>query len=127
MMKKTDNFSRTIKVGRIAHRTDLYTDPNNGKQYIRFNLAINKNKDKPDYYACVVYSEPARYFDRHIRIGDKVLVVGTDDIKQKQSSAGMNYKSQQVIADAVYLYDSDAARKIIDEMQNMFSLMQVVM
>lgn len=127
MMKKTDNFSRTIKVGRIAHRTDLYTDPNNGKQYIRFNLAINKNKDKPDYYACVVYSELARYFDRHIRIGDKVLVVGTDDIKQKQSSAGMNYKSQQVIADAVYLYDSDAARKIIDEMQNMFSLMQVVM
>lgn len=125
--KKSDNFSKTIKLGRIAHRTDLYTDPSNCKQYIRFSLAINKSKDKPDYYSCVVYNATARYFDRHIRTGDKVLIVGTDCVAQKVNGNGMHYKLQQVTADSVFMYDSKEAKALLDEMETLFHFIPVCM
>lgn len=121
MMKKTDNFSKTIKVGRIASISDVRTDINSGKQLILFTLAVNKDKDKPDYYNCTAYNATGRYVERYIRIGDKVVVIGSDSITVKKAANGMQYKSVQIIADSVLKYDSEEAVTILNAMQNVFS------
>lgn len=121
MMKKTDNFSKTIKVGRVASLSDIRTDMNSGRQLIKFTLAINKDKDKPDYYPCIAYNTTCRYVERYIHAGDKILITGTDCISFKKASNGMQYKSVQVEADTVLLYDSEEAVAILNAMQNVFS------
>ena len=84
MMKKSDNFSKTIKVGRIASVSDLRTNTTNGRQCVVFTIAINKPDEKPDYYNCIAYNGVARNMDRYIRVGHKVLVIGTESIISKK-------------------------------------------
>lgn len=125
MMKKTDNFSKTIKVGRVASLSDIRTDMNSGRQLIKFTLAINKDKDKTDYYNCITYNATGRYVERYIRIGEKVVVIGSDSITVKKAANGMQYKSVQIIADSVLKYDSEEAVAILNAMQNVFSYASV--
>ena len=122
MMNRTDNFSKTIKVGRIASISDLRTDTSNGKQFIRFTLAVNKDKDKPDYYPCIAFNATCRYIDRYISVGNKVVVIGSDSITLKKMGKDVQCKSVQIIADSVYLYESDEAVAILNAMQNIFFL-----
>lgn len=122
MMNRTDNFSKTIKVGRIASISDLRTDTSNGKQFIRFTLAVNKYHDKPDYYSCVAFNATCRYIDRYISVGNKVVVIGSDSITLKKMGKDVQCKSVQIVADFVFLYESDEAIEILNAMQNMFSL-----
>lgn len=121
MMKKTDNFSRTIKVGRVAAKSSVYTDMKDGRQYVRFTLAVNKDKDKPDYYNCIAYNASGRYVDRHIQVGDKILVIGTDSFSVNKAANGMLYKSVYVEADKVFPYESEAAEAILDASLSLFS------
>lgn len=120
-MKKTDNFSKTIKVGRVASLSDIRTDMNSGRQFIKFTLAINKDRDKPDYYNCIAYNATGRYVERYIHVGDKVVVIGSDSIIVKKAANGMQYKSVQIIADSVLQYESEEAVAILNAMQNVFS------
>lgn len=121
MMKKTDNFSKTIKVGRVASISDVRTDTNSGKQFIRFTLAVNKDKDKPDYYPCIAYNTTGRHVERYIHVGDKVVVIGSDSISLKKIAKDVQYKSVQIIADSVLPYESEEAVAILNAMQNVFS------
>lgn len=120
-MKQTDNFSKTIKVGRVAYLSDICTELSSGKQYIRFTLAINKDNAKPDYYPCIAYNATGRYVERYIHVGDKVVVIGSDFITLKKVSKDLQYKSVQIIADSVLPYDSEEAVSVLNAMQNVFS------
>ncbi len=121
MIQKTDNFSKTIKVGRVAHRSYVCTDMNDGRQYVKFTLAVNKDKDKPDYYSCIAYNATGRYVDRYVQIGDKILVIGTDRLTVNKAANGMQYKSVCVEADTVLPYGSEAAEAILDASQSLFN------
>ncbi len=121
MIQKTDNFSKTIKVGRVAHRSYVCTDMNDGRQYVKFTLAINKDKDKPDYYPCIAYNATGRYVDRHIKVGDKIVLIGTDCITVNKAANGMQYKSVQIEADTVVPYESEAAGAILDASHSLFN------
>ena len=124
MMKKTDNFSKTIKVGRVAAKSSVYTDMKDGRQYVRFTLAVNKDKDKPDYYNCIAYNASGRYMDRHIQVGDKILVIGTDSFLANKAANGMQYKSVLVEADTVLRYGTADAEAILSASQPLFNCTQ---
>lgn len=120
-MTLTDNFSKTIKVGRVAYLSDICTEVSSGKQYIRFTLAINKDNAKPDYYPCIAYNAIGRYVERYIHVGDKVVVIGSDFITLKKVSKDLQHKSVQIIAESVLPYDSEEAVSVLNAMQNVFS------
>ena len=120
-MKQTDNFSKTIKVGRVASLSDICTEVSSGKQYIRFTLAVNKDNAKPDYYPCIAYNATGRYVERYIHVGDKVVIIGSDFINLKKIAKDVQYKSVQIIADSVLQYDSEEAVSVLNAMQNVFS------
>ncbi len=112
-MKKTDNFSRTIKVGRIAQRSCVYTDTTDGKQYVRISLAVNKDNEKADFFECLACNAAARFVDRYADIGTKVLLLGSDRIISYRDTKGVQHKTTQVIADAVIPYDSETATVLL--------------
>jgi single-stranded DNA-binding protein len=119
-MKKTDNFSKTIKVGRIAHISDLKTNISDCRQCIYFTIAINKTDDKPDYYNCIAYNTAARHMERYIRKGCKVLVIGTESITSKKGHNGMINKSVLCTAEKVLDYNSSEAQQLIATINNFF-------
>ena len=122
MINRTDNFSKTIKVGRIASISDLRTDLDSGKQFIRFTLAVNKYQDKPDYYPCIAHNATCRYIDRYVSVGNKVVIIGSDSITLKKIGKDVQCKSVQIIADSVLPYDSEEAVSVLNAMQNVFAL-----
>lgn len=121
MMMKSDNFSKTIKVGRIASLSEIRTEIETGRQLIRFTLAINKDKDKPDYYPCIAYNSVGRFVERYIHVGDKILLIGADKLIQNKGTNGMQYKSIQVDADFVFLYESETTVTILTVIQQLLS------
>lgn len=121
MMNKSDNFSKTIKVGRIASVSDLRTNITSGRQCVEFTIAVNKPDEKPDYYNCIAYNAVARNMDRYIRVGHKVLVIGTESIISKKGHNGMQYKSIHVDADFVFLYESETTVTILTVIQQLLS------
>lgn len=120
MMKKTDNLSRTIQVGRIANVSDLKTNISDGRQCVHFTLAINKMEDKPDYYNCISYNAIARYIERYIRKGAKVLILGNEKITVKKSANGLFYKSVFIEAEKVLEADSEKARQVLEIINSIF-------
>lgn len=120
-LRSTDNFSKTIKVGRIASVSDLRTNTTNGRQCVEFTIAINKPDEKPDYYNCIAYNGVARNMDRYIRVGHKVLLIGTESIILKKGHNGMQYKSIHVDADFVFLYESETTVTILTVIQQLLS------
>lgn len=122
--KKTDNFSRTIKVGRVAQRSCIYTDTTDGRQYVKFSVAVNKDKEKADFFECTAYNAQARYIDRYADVGTKVLLLGSDRIISYMDARGVQHKTTQVIADTVMAYDSEAAQALLEMMNGIFSYSQ---
>lgn len=124
MLKKTDNFSRTIKVGRVSQRSCVYTDTKDGKQYVRISLAVNKDNEKSDFFECLAVSAAARFVDRYADVGTKVLIIGFDRIISYRDAKGVQHKTTQVVTDTVLSYDSEMAQSILEMLRNIFDYSQ---
>lgn len=118
--RSTDNFSKSIKVGRIADRSDLRTDVDTGRQLVKFSLAVNNKSTKADFFDCVAYNAEARKIDQSMPKGKKVVVLGTDITGSYVDKKGVKHKTLTVIADNTYLYDSPQARKILKCLEHLF-------
>ena len=67
----------SVRTGRFTDKPELKTS-NNGKQFVKFTLAVNSRKEQADFFEYVAWDANARYIDRYVRKGTKVWVLGTD-------------------------------------------------
>lgn len=69
-------LNTAILMGRITHTPDLKTTQG-GKDFLRFTLAVNRDKENADFIDCLAWEKTANmiynYFDR----GSMIAVEGT--------------------------------------------------
>lgn len=62
--------------GGIVRKPTLDTSTN-GKKYTKFTVAVNKYKDKADFFPCVAWGDQAESIVDYTDKGSKVVVSGT--------------------------------------------------
>lgn len=118
--KKTDNFSKSIRCGRIAKCSDLCTGTD-GRQYIKFSVAVNKDKEKADFFECTAYNAKARYIEHYAPVGTKGIILGTDISNRYTDKKNISHTTIKVIVDNVFLHGTQEAQQILNIMNNLFS------
>ncbi len=118
--RKSDTYKKSFCVGRIADFSDLCTD-SNGMQYIKFSVAVNQNKDKPDFFNYIAYNSKARKIERYISEGMKKFVVfGTDVTGSYKDKHGTKHKTNTTVCLDIFPVDKNSANEIIVSLESIF-------
>lgn len=117
--KKPDTYKKSFCIGRIAKRSDLLTGTD-GRQYVKFSVAVNQNKEKADFFDYIAYNINARYVDRHIHKGIKVIVAGTDTTGNYTDKKGQKHKTQTSICLFCYPTESTEGQNIMRMVNDSF-------
>ena len=106
------NFS--VRTGRFVNDPELRTS-DNGKQFIKFTLAVNARKGQADFFEYIVWNENARYIDRYVRKGTKVWVLGTDRTDTYTDKNGVKRKSFTTACEKISIVGSRAAQEAYEK------------
>lgn len=106
------NFS--VRTGRFTDNPELKTS-NNGKQFVKFTLAVNSRKEKADFFEYIAWDASARYIDRYVRKGTKVWVLGTDRTDTYTDKNGVKRKSFTTICEKISIAESRAAQEAYEQ------------
>lgn len=118
-IKTPDTYKKSFCVGRIAEYSDLRTD-SQGRQFIKFTVAVNQNKEKPDFFKYIAYNNKARKIDRFIRKGMKVVVFGTDTTDCYKDKKGTVHKTHTSVCIDIVPVDINTENEIIVSLESIF-------
>lgn len=62
-------------IGRITKDLEMQ-QTNNGKNYVRFTLAVNRDKDNADFISCVAWNKTAELICNYHQKGSQIGVTG---------------------------------------------------
>lgn len=71
--RRKDNFLIVFLCGYVSKRSDLMVDKT-GRQYVKFTVAVNHTDEPTEFHKLIAYNPEARYIDRFVRVGNKVVV-----------------------------------------------------
>lgn len=118
-----DTYKKSYCVGRISRFSDLCTD-SNGMQYIKFSVAVNQNKEKPDFFDFIAYNSKARKIERYIRKGMKVIVFGTDTTGSYKDKNGTVHKTNTTVCLDIFPIDKNSENEIIVSLESIFNAIE---
>lgn len=106
------NFS--VRTGRFTDNPELKTS-NNGKQFVKFTLAVNSRKEQADFFEYVAWDANARYIDRYVRKGTKVWISGNDKMNPYTDKNGVKRKSFITVCEKISIVESRAAQEAYEQ------------
>lgn len=100
--QRNDNFSFSIRCGRLTDHSELRTG-DDGRQFVRFSIAVNRNAEKADYFNYIAFNDKARFIDRYCHKGTKVIIIGIDETSSYQDKKGVKHKTNTTICEDIHI------------------------
>lgn len=123
-VKTPDTYKKSFCVGGIAKYSDLKTEEKTGRQYIEFTVAVNQNKEKPDFFDYIAYNSKARKIERYIREGMKVVVFSNDVTGSYKDKNGTKHKTHTSICIDIFPVDKNSKNEIIVSLESIFNAIE---
>lgn len=109
----------SVRSGRLAANPELKTS-SSGQQFVYFQLAVNRNSEKADFFTYKAWNENAQFIERHCRKGTKLNIVGQDLIEIRQNKDGKKVKYFETKVISVHFAESrQAAESAIPQPQEL--------
>ena len=87
-------------VGRITKDIELRTT-DNGKNVVKFTLAVNKDKEHTNFINCIVWNKLAETMAKYCKKGDLVGVKGEIQTGSYENSKGDKIFTTEVLANKI--------------------------
>lgn len=92
-------------IGRLTKDIEVKTT-NNGKDYCRFNLAVQRNKDETYFINCVAWNNTAQMMYNYLEKGRKIAVEGMLANNKYTDKSGNQRVDTYVLVNKVYFCDN---------------------
>lgn len=89
-----------ILVGRLTKDIELRTT-DNGKNVVKFTLAVNKDKEHTNFINCVVWNKVAETMAKYCKKGDLIGINGEIQTGSYENSKGDKIFTTEVLANKI--------------------------
>lgn len=110
--QRNDNFSFSIRCGRLTDHSELRTG-DDGRQFVRFSIAVNRNAEKADYFNYIAFNDKARFIDRYCHKGTKVMIIGIDKTGSYQDKHGGKHKTHTTTCEDICILKKGVQADVI--------------
>ena len=87
-------------IGRLAKGLSL-SKTNNGKSFVRFTVAVNRDKDNADFVPCVAWNQTAENMCKYCHKGSMIAVTGSIITGSYDNNEGKRVYTVDVMANRV--------------------------
>ncbi len=75
------NYERLIIVGNATKDAEIHSAKQGDTLFATFSLAVNKSRDKANFYSVIIFGPTAEAASQTIKKGDTVLVEGSLNLR----------------------------------------------
>lgn len=96
-------------VGRITNELQLqYTQ--NGKNYLKFNLAVRRDKENSDFINCIAWNKTAELIIKHFQKGNQLAITGRIQTGSYDTENGKRYTTDIVVNQITFISENKATQ-----------------
>jgi single-strand DNA-binding protein len=98
--KEVRKMNNVCIIGRLTKELALLKT-NNGKSFLRFTVAVNRDKDNADFVPCVAWNQTAENMVKYCRKGSLIAVSGSITTGSYDNNEGKRVYTFDVMANRV--------------------------
>ncbi len=93
------NYERFIAIGNATKDAELRQAKQSDTQFTTFTLAVNKGRERANFYPVVIFGPTAEAASEAIKKGDKVFVEGSLNLRPYSTKLDEQRIQVQIIAE----------------------------